>query len=1816
MQAMQRSGVRSAGAVRPGAGSRGALVVTANKRVQKKQKVILLEDVDKLGAQGQLLTVPIGYWRNFLLPNGVAKVANASILEDLRKQKEAALRSKLEEKAQAQAFANALATIGKFALKKKAGDKDQLFGSVTKQEIVDAIYQQTGRSIADLELEVPDIKALGTYECSVRLHPEVVGTFSVLIQKEKNVQAGKARNRARVVLKARPTPPGEEEALGTDLLLHNPGQVLLPSKQPGKEGRVFEADAIYVWRAADSLFGDEVRPLVAGLYQGLNATVFAYGASGSGKTHTVLGGGGAPGLVHEAIDELFSPARYEPRRCGVTVSVEELYSERFTDLLAVREQAAAVAAAREAEAACGAAAGARRPGAAPPRAPQLAAAAASAGAASSSSSSPRAKYSRREVPVTSAAQLKELVARTLRKRRTAATCINDRSSRSHAIVTITLEQCVTLRAAGSAPGSGAGSPAGGTPSPRGGDGSEEPDTPRGAVASSDGGSDAGVAPVSTYLIGKLYLVDLAGSENIKRSGAEAREAGLINRSLCHLKTVIEEVFRGGRVATYRNSKLTLRLQDALGGGNSRLLVVGCVSTARADLQETKETLRFAEMARAVVNTPVVNREPKDELIARLQMQVEELSDALSLAQGRAAPDDLLARQLVAVEAAYAELQDDAEARERRWADEAAAAAREAAELRAALQQLHGRAARDAAAQQAGLGLLHEASSGLLALHSLCGELRQQTGAQGDAARAAARACDEQRAAAAAMQQQLAEQAREREALAQALVEERAARAAAEQGAAELQRQLHAERAAAAEQAAALGAQAAAERAQWQAALDAGKARVAALQRAAADERVAHADTLAELRARSEAELEASRQSSVQKLAADKLRCKEHLALQVHSLMADAASLSEALAASLLDRLPATPTGTRPHTLGGGDAGDGAGDPPPGAQQQAPEQQTPEPQGCQGVGCGAGESGSCSDERGGPGPRRRSESASHSAASADEGASSSASASVRSSSPCSLASRGESPRPRRGAAAPPQQLDWAAPSPGSTASAGGTAAAGARRAGSSAGIGSPADGEATPQSRRAAVGAAEEEVDLVTPDTAGAAEDAPGAAAPLGAAERGAAAGGKASPAAGLLRLFTPSRGAGQRGAAAGADAVSPGLDNRASPATARRPGPAATAVGGAAVAQFLAEEGAGGGASVPAAKLAAAGGGGGAGAGAGPGGGAAAFRRTWRGTQLRRADVLFGGRAAAPALFSLTARQSSSSGVTRGSPLLTAASARPAATMQCLLSRAQAPAARPAPARPQAQPSAPAWRSFAVRSCAAAPGAAAARGGARAPHAGKRLRLSCRAEAAAPAEQVPVKLPRTGFFISKTEVPAFIPRDDMMDQLLSWAMIEAEEGGQRNFGMPMKVHKRYKDGSTWGFDLEIIKEGNTQAEMSVGFDDDVAVRSEWVGQDSETGMPTLEGKQEEVTGKHFEIWKTCDRPVDEDLRATIRAFCTGLVAALNKYYAFGSVFAEEVSMGALAGNGNGTSPLAAAAAAAAGSAAGTLGVGFSGSGFLILYFTGVVASLQAAGALSASSTHVAGSSGGALTAAAVCAGVPPERQRAANLALAARCRPSLACRGDLDRAVRGALDALLPADAAARCTGRLAVGLTLARARQRDVPLLATNFTSRAQLVDALAGSAYLPFWSGPNATTRFDGEPVYDGGFSLPLPCPPGVAVCVRVAASPPANASAPHAKPAPGAPAGASSTLQLLVAGRNASGPDPLLPLDPIVAPTPRADIFPGLSGPLDRSDAAWNALGLAIPDDATLDMLFATGLRDGAAWARAAGFGGGARSARAAG
>lgn len=163
---------------------------------------------------------------------------------------------------------------------------------------------------------------------------------------------------------------------------------------------------------------------------------------------------------------------------------------------------------------------------------------------------------------------------------------------------------------------------------------------------------------------------------------------------------------------------------------------------------------------------------------------------------------------------------------------------------------------------------------------------------------------------------------------------------------------------------------------------------------------------------------------------------------------------------------------------------------------------------------------------------------------------------------------------------------------------------------------------------------------------------------------------------------------------------------------------------------------------------------------------------------------------------------------------------------------------------------------------------------------------------AAPAP-APAPAP-VGKLISSTEVPAFIPRDDMIDQLHKWAIAEAGTNGLRNFGMPMKVEPTYREGTLWGFKVGIFKEGVHQTDIGVRFDDTTTQKYDWVGRDNE-GFPTLEGEAKTVMGKNIEIMKLDNAPVSEELRSAIRAFCTALVSALNKYYAFGSVFIDPES---------------------------------------------------------------------------------------------------------------------------------------------------------------------------------------------------------------------------------------------------------------------------------------------------------------------------------
>ena len=136
-------------------------------------KVILIQDVKKLGKKGDILEVAEGYARNFLLPQKLATAATNSNLNQIKQQKTAeADRTKrlLEE---ARLFA---AQIAKITVKvtAKAGEGGRLFGAVTTKDIADAMKQQHNLEIDRRKIEINDpIKNLGPHVACIKLHPEV-----------------------------------------------------------------------------------------------------------------------------------------------------------------------------------------------------------------------------------------------------------------------------------------------------------------------------------------------------------------------------------------------------------------------------------------------------------------------------------------------------------------------------------------------------------------------------------------------------------------------------------------------------------------------------------------------------------------------------------------------------------------------------------------------------------------------------------------------------------------------------------------------------------------------------------------------------------------------------------------------------------------------------------------------------------------------------------------------------------------------------------------------------------------------------------------------------------------------------------------------------------------------------------------------------------------------------------------------------------------------------------------------------------------------------------------------------------------------------------------------------------------------------------------------------------------------------------------------------------------------------------------------------------------------------------------------------------
>ncbi|NXY77120.1 KIF19 protein, partial [Glareola pratincola] len=268
----------------------------------------------------------------------------------------------------------------------------------------------------------------------------------------------------------------------------------------------------------ETVYRTTTRGLVAGVISGRNATVFAYGPTGCGKTYTMLGTDGEPGVCARSLGELFQAiedasgdTEYE-----VSMSYLEIYNEMIRDLLNpslgclhLREDAGGTV--------------------------QVAGIT--------------------EISATSAEEVLQLLARGNRQRTQEPTAANPTSSRSHAVLQVTVRQ-----------------------RHRGGG----------------------------LRRGRLFMIDLAGSERAAQTqnrGQRMKEGAHINRSLLALGNCIKALSHRAstKYINYRDSKLTRLLKDSL-GGNSRTVMIAHISPASTAFEESRSTLAYAHRAKSIRTT--------------------------------------------------------------------------------------------------------------------------------------------------------------------------------------------------------------------------------------------------------------------------------------------------------------------------------------------------------------------------------------------------------------------------------------------------------------------------------------------------------------------------------------------------------------------------------------------------------------------------------------------------------------------------------------------------------------------------------------------------------------------------------------------------------------------------------------------------------------------------------------------------------------------------------------------------------------------------------------------------------------------------------------------------------------------------------------------------------------------------------------------------------------------------------------------------------------------------------------------------------------
>ncbi|MEA3346217.1 MAG: 50S ribosomal protein L9 [Chloroflexota bacterium] len=148
-------------------------------------KILLMRDVPNLGEEGEVKTVADGYARNYLIPQGMAVLATEGVLKQARLRQQIEARREAHRQQEMQRLAATLRELS-LTFRMRAGENEQLYGSITNGDIAEKLEEQIGRAIdrRKIELESP-IRRLGSYRVLIRLGSDLTPHIGVVVQRQE-----------------------------------------------------------------------------------------------------------------------------------------------------------------------------------------------------------------------------------------------------------------------------------------------------------------------------------------------------------------------------------------------------------------------------------------------------------------------------------------------------------------------------------------------------------------------------------------------------------------------------------------------------------------------------------------------------------------------------------------------------------------------------------------------------------------------------------------------------------------------------------------------------------------------------------------------------------------------------------------------------------------------------------------------------------------------------------------------------------------------------------------------------------------------------------------------------------------------------------------------------------------------------------------------------------------------------------------------------------------------------------------------------------------------------------------------------------------------------------------------------------------------------------------------------------------------------------------------------------------------------------------------------------------------------------------------